>query len=465
MTNLERVFYMIPGCNVVISARIAGNISEPELCRSIEEVRRMHPLIGAKIVFDERHDAWFSHDNVPPLPLRIVKRKSDTQWFSEVQDEQRAGFLLEQGPLIRFVLVYSPEVSDLVIICNHGICDGMALANLVRDILERYSHPEKAITAIPAPDIMDILPCRKGFSIKRLISGFFTVYGNSRWRKSPHCFSDEDYVAITKAYWDKREYRAALFELGPEETTELTVRCRKEGITIGSAVTTAFIAAHENCAGAFSGHYKTLSIPFDLRRHATHPVGDVFCLCVGGAQFPFTYNGKRSFWENAAVLHKEIHKRVKNLDSAGLEIPGFYPPFIDAFASYASLYAVIPEAFARTSALSRFAGDSKNIAFSFANNFAKMSPGIIPSNLGKLSIPDTYGDLRLDRMVFLPAVSETVPLITGGISIGERTVFSLMYPEPIGPASASRTGEIIRIRNRALELLGFSEKMSSAELI
>jgi len=203
-----------------------------------------------------------------------------------------------------------------------------------------------------------------------------------------------------------------------------------------------------------------VSVPFDLRRHATTPVDDVFCLCIDAPRFPFTYDAKKPFWKNAAVLHKEIHKRVEKLDSTGLEVPNFEPPFIDAFASFGPFFKVIPEAYSRTDSLLRFAQDKKNVAFSFTRNYKNMIPGTIPSNLGRLNLQTTYGNLQIDRMVFLPAVSEAVPLILGGISAGGRIVFSLTFAEPIQNNGSSREPEMIRIRNRALEYMGFPEKVS-----
>ncbi|MCO5382573.1 MAG: hypothetical protein NHB15_11160 [Methanosarcina barkeri] len=99
-------------------------------------------------------------------------------------------------------------------------------------------------------------------------------------------------------------------------------------------MTAACIAAHDDISGPFTKNFKLVSVPFDLRRHATTQVGDVFCLCVGAPRFSYTYDAKKPFWENVAVLHKEVHKRVEKLDSTGLEVLGFEPSFIDAFASF-----------------------------------------------------------------------------------------------------------------------------------
>ena len=460
VTNLERAFLFTPGCNVSIVARIAGNVSEHELLRAMDTVRRIHPLVGAKIVFDERHNAWFSNDNVPALPLRVTKMTSDTQWFEEIQYEQRVPFELEKGPLIRFILLHSPEVSDLIVMCNHSICDGMALANLVRDILIYYADPERRITVLNPPDIMKLIPKKSGFSLSAILTQLFVYNANRKWKKSPHYFFQADYAAITRAYWEKMKCGAVLIELDNQESQIFLEKCRKEGVTVGSAVTAACIAAHNDILDPFTKNLKLVSVPFDLRRHATTSVGDVFCLCVGAPSFPYTYDVKKTFWENAAVLHQEVHKRVEKLDSTGLEVPGFEPSFIDAFACFGPMFKAIPETYSQTDNLSRFAQDKKNVAFSFTHNNKNMTPGTIPSNLGKLNLQTTYGNLHLDRMVFLPAISEIVPLILGGIGAGGRIVFSLTFAEPIRNNSSSREQDMIRIRNRALEYIGFPEKVS-----
>jgi len=111
----------------------------------------------------------------------------------------------------------------------------------------------------------------------------------------------------------------------------------------------------------------------------------------------------------------------------------------------------------------QFSNDKKNIAFSFAKKSENMVPGTIPSNLGRLNIPETYGGLKMDRMVFLPVMSNSVPLTLGGVSIDDRLVFSIIYPEPKNN-DGSLTQEMIQIRNKALKYLGFPDKRSKMAL-
>ena len=61
-------------------------------------------------------------------------------------------------------------------------------------------------------------------------------------------------------------------------------------------------------------------------------------------------------------------------------------------------------------------------------------------------------------MFFIPGASEFAPLILGGVGINGKLVFSLNYVEEIGDDGSSLSRDMIRIRNRVLELLGFPEK-------
>lgn len=457
MSLCERMFFMSPACTVMMAARIAGTVDENRLRQALDAAGRKHPLLRAKVVFDERHDAWFSSDGVPPVPLRVAPRMSERQWLDELKNEARVPFDIGAGPLIRCVLLQSPEVSDLLVLCNHSICDGMALAGLVRDLLTLYEAPAREVRALAPPDVMEIL--KPGFSVQGLLGRLIARSANRKWRKSPHYFGPEEYAALYRAYWEDRKPGLVLFEFDPAESARLLAACREHGVTVGSAVSAACLAAHTDITGGFPKSRQVLMVPYDLRRRASPPVGDVFCFCDGGLRFPFAYSAKKSFWDNAAAFHKAIHSRLERLDSACLDIPDFEPSLVDAFSAFGPFVDRAPGAYARTETLQRFSRDTGNIAISFNRNFEKNIPGFVPSNLGRIDVPESSGGLRLDRLVFLPSASELNPLILGGIGAGGSMVFSLPFVDPPATTGISPEPEAIRIRNRALEYLGFPEKV------
>jgi len=459
MTNCERVYFRGPGCNVIIAVRIAGDISFTRLRSALKTVQQVHPLLGAKVIFDERNDAWFYQDAARQIPLIVKTRVSDCQWFDELQHENRIPFNLEQGPLIRVILLHSPEISDLILLCNHSICDGMSLVNLVRDICTVYSDPAVRLPVLDPPDAWEFLSRNSRSSFKRVLTRFF-VYGvNRKWNKSPHSFSQEDYEAFFTKYWEKARIGAVMLELDGNDLTRLSETCKFHRLSIGSAVTAACIAAREDVIAPFTGSFRVVMVPFDLRRRVKPPIDDVFSLCIGSPRFSYVYDSRKPFWENAARLHSEIHHRINKLDSSGLDVPDLESSLIDAFASFGIYRDLVPGILSCTETFRRFSQDEKNIVFTLGKKFYKYTLGIVSSNLGRLSIPDRYGDLKIERMIFLPGVSEVTPIVLGGVSIDGNMVFNMTFVDRDTGEDLHQEKEMIRIRNRALEYLGFPYKV------
>lgn len=277
LLNGELLWLWGPPSNVALAARIVGDVSENDLMRAINAVRRMHPLIGAKVIFDGHHDAWLSADNVPEAALRIVPRTSETQWLEEIRHEHRIPFQPEIGPLIRFVLVYSPQVSELIVFGQHSICDGDALAILIRDILMYYANPTKEVQVLQPLTWESCLP-KERLSLSRLIKKIFINHYNSKWRKNPYYFTWTDFNELHKTYWDRTQYNIALIQLEPEETSDLVTRCRENNVTITSVSTAAFLAAYRDILGPFPKELRGIWIAYDLRRHLEKNIGDVFGL-------------------------------------------------------------------------------------------------------------------------------------------------------------------------------------------
>ena len=254
-------------------------------------------------------------------------------------------------------------------------------------------------------------------------------------------------------------HEIVLLQLDPKETLDLVARCRENGATVTSALTAAFLAAYQEVRGQLPENRRTIQVPFDLQRHISANLGDFLGFFVGAFKFPFAYDSKRSFWKNALELQEIIQKRAEILDTSAIDMEPFDPTLVDAFTNCAPYVDLLPEAFSQTENLSSFAGDRENIAFELSSKAVYDLPGTISSNIGRLYFPEAYGSLRLDRMFFVAPASEAFPLFIAGVSINDRLAFSLNFVEQVGEEEAL-IGDMIRIRNRALEYLGFPEKAS-----
>jgi len=449
----ERMFFMSPACTVMMAARITGPVDITRFQKALETVTGIHPLLRAKIVFDSDHEAFFSSEHVRSIPLRIIPRISEQQWMDEMKREARIPFELEKGPLIKCILLHSPDVSDLLVLCNHSICDGMALAICIRDLLELYHDPNKRVEVIHPPDAMNIL--KPSISVHGLIGQVIASYTNWKWRKNPYVFGSEEYSTLYSSYWSDKNPGFVLFEFDRTESERLIAICRDHEVSIGSALSVASLFAYEEICGEFPKPKQKIMMPFDLRRR--EHVEDVFCLCVGSIQFPFKYSRDKTFWQNATSFHQETHSRLSCKKLPGIQIPPFDPSLMDAMASYSAFVYRVSQKNTLNEILKKFGEDPNTIAYSLTKNFENSIPCLVPTNLGNIEFSETYGEIKLDQLVFLPSSSELNPLILGGVGARGRVVFSLQFVDPPSGTTTSPESEMIQIRNRALELLGFPE--------
>jgi len=419
--------------------------------------------MSARIVIDKRHDIWFSNDHAKKATLRTVPRTSEEQWFEEVRKEYLVPFEPVRCPMIRFVLVYSKEISELIAFAQHSICDGISLTNLFRDILASYANPAKERHAIHPPSTTDYLKNRGNFSSKSIDKAAIDHY-NEQWRKSPHYFSQKDFLSIYAALAKKVRHEIVILQLEPDETLDLVARCRENGATVTSAVTAALLAAYQEIRSPLPENRRTIQVPFDLRKRLGINPGDFLGFFVGAFKFPFAYDSKKSFWKNASELQDIIRERAEVLDTSAIDMEPFDPTLVDAFTNCAPYVDLLPDAFIQTENLSSFSQDRENIAFELSRNAVYNLPGTISSNIGRLHFPEAYGSLKLDRMFFVAPASEAFPLFIAGVSINDRLTFSLNYVERLGSPDAL-TRDMIKIRNKALEYLGFPENISDRAIL
>jgi hypothetical protein len=157
-----------------------------------------------------------------------------------------------------------------------------------------------------------------------------------------------------------------------------------------------------------------------------------------------------------------IQKKVEALDTSDFDVEPFDPTLINAALNFSPYVKYTPEVSDLTENLSAFARDTENIAFKISQVILSKLPSMIVTNLGGMDYPESYGDLKLNRMFFLPAAPGSVPnalqMILGCVSVSGRLTLSLNYIEDKKMDVPSITRDMIIMRNRALEYLGFPEK-------
>ena len=461
--NNERKFLFTPMANIGVVARLHGNVDQQAVRRAIDKVRVMHPMAATRIVMDDDHHVWFHTDGVPGIPLRVVERQTADQWFAEIRRERQIPFDAFTGPLLRFVLLRSDGVSDLLVYAQHAICDGTGLAYLLRDVLLHLANPELEARPLPTPPSLtsDNLP--DGVRENPLVRFARKLYSgrlNRQWRKNPFFFDMEDLRNIHDAFLHGYTLGLVTAELSTGETEKLILACREQNVSVNSGLTTAFIAAYDEVVGPLQGSKQKVAIPVDMRKRLGKPVGDVLDVYVGSVMFDFRYDARKPFWENARAFHHVAHRKMDSLACFQVmyEMEDIDGPLMDVLLGFGTMSQLVAPGASRYEKLASFAQDRKNAANQLAARFAGALPGAVNTNLGNLAFPKRYGEMQLERLYFVPSTGPDFPLVIGVATTSGRLTLTLNYLE-----ETSSTQAMTAIRDQALSHLGLAEA-AQAEL-
>jgi NRPS condensation-like uncharacterized protein len=419
LKGIERYFLRCPNANLIVVAQIRGSISSHQLVAVLHKLRRKHPLLGARISLDSKNIAWFTSEGVPENLVHVEQRAEEDSdaWIHRITEEQKFRFPLDKGPLIRFVLFNYPQTSHLIINCHHSICDGLSMTYLIHDILSHTSNPDGRLESIVDPVVLKKTKSPASASIS-LFQRIRMKTLNILWGSQNISFSENDYGALHLKYWSQqKDNRILSWGLTESQTSDFVSRCRKENVTVNSAIFTAFVAAQRDIQGTSPSYLRTISMPVDMRNRLSPRVGEIFGLYVSSVRAKLNYSMKTSFWSNVRLIHKRINKKLTNKSVFMLPQQTHYmhSTLIDSiyFIKYGLLRNKIASFFLR---------------FSGVN---KLNTGLEISNIGKYKFPVDYGSLKLEA-IFVPAfLSDYQEKCLRVISVGRRMFFTLTFWDSI----------------------------------
>ena len=453
-TSAERFFTRSPFSIVTMVARIKGYVSEEMLQNAILKVQQRHALLRVRIRDDNDHSQWFTSEEVQEIPIEVAARKSEDDWIKVHIEASRIPFEFETRPAIRFILVHSPGASELIILCHHMVCDGMSLAYLARDLMAHLGDPSLEVEVLPAPApiALENLPgdIPQSFLVKFLIKRM-----NRQWAQENISFDHEDYLALSKAYWDHYTHGLLSVELSEDDTSAFVARCRRERVTVNSALTTAFCGAQSFVQGEQPYHSKIV-VAASLRDRLPNFPGEGIGMYAGGVEMKFRYNHKRNFWENARHFHKIIQPKYTNKELFGNILNWLYldPTILEAM-NFKKLGGLIRPESTRYEKLSAFSKrDDVVLRLLKRDHLESLETkhwGTAVTNLGRLNFPRTYGALELDRLIMQPGGGiplANANLVLGAVTCSGKLSLMLEYAE-----EAVEPGTMKKIKDKAMEFL------------
>lgn len=454
VTPFESVMSYAPFSIVTVVARIKGNLSLDTLRDAVEKVQKRHTNLRVKITEDEQHRNWFTTEDVGAIPVEKVERLTEDHWISVHHEASQEPFKFNERPGIRFILVHSQSVSELIILCHHSICDGLSLAYLSRDIMEHLGDPSKEPEILPDPTPIGLDNMPKGVSMGG-VTKYFINRINKQWSKDPVHFDQDDYESLSEGYWSRAQHKILSVELTEDQTTELVQRCKKEKATVNSALTTAFVGAQRVIQGKRKG-LSSLGVAGNLRDRIQKPPGEGMGFFAGVVSLDFSYDVKKGFWDNARRFNEKIQPMYTNkklfkdglgwcyLDPGVLEsinfkkIGGFVP---DHASSYVKLSAYSKRKDVVSGILRREKMDTLD----------RVMMGTAVTNLTRMDFPRQYGEFELDRLIMNPGGAfplSNVNMVLGAVTCSGKLSLIIEYDE-----GAVDTETMNNVKEQALEFL------------
>ena len=433
-SSVTRLLYRAPYCNVIMMARLSGGANKETIDSALAKARLKYPLMNSRILQDSSGEIEFLYDYTQEFPITVNSKHSDSDWIEAGWNEQKKPFDMQNGPLIKFLLLASADTSDLVIICHHCICDGLSLAYLAKDIAFYLRNPDVEVQPLPLPPPLSIenLSVRVSPGIIGNLTGLMAWFLNRSWSKSKVIFSDHDYQHLYREYWETTDIGLMAVSL-PKGITEMLIeKCHAEQVTVNSALTTAFSLAQYDLQGNKEPYLKKALLAIDIRRLFKEPPGGNFGLLAVGNEINLP-SGKGGFWDAAGKFNAEIKKMLadpKKYLTMISPLDSVEPTLLDAIYFTESGYMQ-----------NKTATRLKNIVLS---KTGKPKRSLDITNLG---VVKDHGD-NLKTVFFLPILSSNYEKTFGVVTINGEINIVLMHNR-----SVIESGIIEEYRNRIIRYL------------
>lgn len=354
----ERIMYVDAAAtvNCIFTAKIRGAITLEGLIYALGKVQQKHPLLGVVIREDENGRPYFVSDTkIPPVPVQIVERRNDDHWETVSALEWGRTFDVRKGPLARVIWLRSDEVSDLLLVLPHCICDGTSILALMRELLQVLDKPETVL--IP-------------YASFESIHSFIPAALSSSWKLQVKLWLLSKLAGIVLALKTsghqpvQGKHYMLHWKLDKAATAALIAACKIENTSLHAVFSLAFMEAHRQVMGDAS-HGKVIC-PVDIRRFVPEIKQDQLFAFAPIAELSIS-NIETGFWAKARQLKTDLTNAIEKMDVRKLLLTSEY------FHTVARRMV----------------------------NFLKRTKGthdVTLSNMGKLDIPEQYETFELETL-------------------------------------------------------------------
>jgi NRPS condensation-like uncharacterized protein len=340
----------------VSGIRIKGKIPEKALHDALSKVQKRHPLLRVGVAEDNGSPFFVERKDISKIPVRMVRRQSNEDWEKESIAECLSPFVSNDQPLARLVWIKSDEVSDLIFVGHHCICDGRSVLNMMDETLRLLEQPHLDIGTYDSfSSVEEFIPD----AIKHDKANIIKVRIFAKLVKL-----SLNILCLKKEI--KREQPYFLhWKISKEESAIILQSCKSTETSIHSALSVAFLKAHQQIEQLKS--YSRLYCAVDMRKFLPEVKEDMFFAFPAMIGLSLKARKTTDLWTQARTFKEKLQQEISKLD-------------VNKIFLYSSgLLRALPK-------MSKYAKADRGIHdFTF-------------SNMGKVSIKENYGVLEIEAL-------------------------------------------------------------------
>lgn len=318
LSPAERWYWIIDQLstlNVSARVRIDGELSVDVLRGALNALQDRHSLLRLAIEEGAPEGPRFvPTDNRIPLREVVLTLPDDLHWAREVDEhEMTVPIDWRSGPLARAVVISQPgQVHDLVISVPHCIADGTTTLALLRQWVRLAAKPpvpfQRAAPVPVPPSVESLLPARY-----REVSDALPDREASDENEANQPDAVQPEVGRLQpdrfVPFDQRRTRMLHRFLDSDELADLTLACKREGVTLHGVLAAAMASAVARDAGEPRPSHFAVGSPVTFREELDQPVSDDVVGCYVSAVHSVVRYQPDDLWAMARFINGDIAER------------------------------------------------------------------------------------------------------------------------------------------------------------
>jgi NRPS condensation-like uncharacterized protein len=387
--------------NLVTISRIQGNLQETVIRQSLDILQYRHPALNSHII-NSKNSYYFQSIDTGKLPLQIVNIGESQEWEAVVNAEMNQ-VIDSSKYLLRVVLVKilnQRNINYLITTTHHAITDGLSSIKLHSEILtycQRITEGKSipvATTLAALPPIEKLLPAWTN-SFKGKIGRIYLLLNIAfqKYWNQLKTLRVEKYVPISQ-----RHCEIIHRQLNQESTQQFIQQCRQENTTVQSALCAALmLTVSKQLTKSHEDNIRVSCLSYlDLRRHLQPEISQENMTVLAASLMGFyRITNNICFWELARKVKQTLNKKINQ----------------------GEIFQMI-----------LIAKQLINFSLLFPN---QVSATVSISNVGKINIPHSYGQLELEEISFVGSHALYAGMfIVHAATFQEKMTLNFVFSQP-----------------------------------